>query len=128
MSSSPLLNRVDGVFIHVRNLRRAAEWYSAAFGVPLKEEELQRHYYTLNVSGEQPWVTLDDHGADPAFEFQPAAHPILSFYSRDLSAAREHLRTLGALSVGEIEEAHPGLAYFVFRDPDGNALMALQRS
>lgn len=127
VSLAPLLNRVDGVFIHVRDLRRAAEWYSAAFGLPLKEEELRRHYYTLNVPGEQPWVTLGDHRADPAFEFQSAAHPILSFHSHDLRAAREHLQALGAPFVGAVEEAHPGLAYFVFRDPDGNALMVLQR-
>lgn len=118
---------MDGVFTHVRNLRRAATWDSAAFGLPLKKE-LERHYPTLNAPGEHPWGTLDDHPAEPTFEFRPAAHPALSLHSRNLEASRGHLRALDAPFAGDVVAAHPGLTYFVFRGPDGHAPMVLQRT
>lgn len=124
---TPLLNHVDGVFLHVRDLRQAATWYSAAFGLPLKENELARNYYTLNGTGHRPWITLDAHAADPDFVFQPAAHPVCAFVATDLSAAYRHLQQLGAHMVGDIQHVHPGLSCFTCRDPDGNALMVIQR-
>ncbi len=128
MTSPVIRNVLDGVFIHVRDLRRAARWYSALLGLPLKEDELARHYYTLNAPHERPWITLDDHAADPDFEFRPAPHPICSFLTADLEAARTHLRTLGTPWTGEIREVHPGLRAMTVRDPDGNALMLIERT
>lgn len=128
MSGFPLSNSVDGLFLHVRDLRQAATWYSAAFGLPLKEHELARNYYTLNAPGQLPWITLDDHAADPSFTFQPAPHPVCTFIATDLTAAFAHLQRLGAEMVGGIEDVHPGLRSFTFRDPDGNALMVIQRT
>ncbi len=126
--ASPLLNTIDGVFLHVRDLRRAAEWYSAVFDLPLKEHELERNYYTLNMPGTRPWITLDDHAADPAYVFQPSLQPACNFLATDLAAARAHLLALGAAWAGEITAVHAGLASFLFRDPDGNMLMVVQRS
>ncbi|WP_295822832.1 VOC family protein [uncultured Deinococcus sp.] len=125
--TSPLSPSIDGVFIHVRHLRRAAEWYSAVFALPIKEHELSQNYYTLNAPDQRPWITLDDHAADPAFHFRPAPHPICTFVSTDLVAARDHLAALGAELVGDVTEVHPGLSSLAFRDPDGNLLMAICR-
>ncbi|WP_157464915.1 VOC family protein [Deinococcus apachensis] len=127
MPASPLLNVLDGVFLHVRDLRHAAAWYSAVFDLPLKEHELARNYYTLNAPGERPWITLDDHAADPSFVFQPAPHPVCTFLATDLAAAQARLVALDAGWVGEVTPVHPGLSSLLFRDPDGNMLMAIER-
>ncbi|NEX94760.1 VOC family protein [Caulobacter sp. 17J65-9] len=118
---------VDGVFIHVRDLRAAAEWYGALLGRPLKPDELERGYYTLNEPDQRPWITLDDHSNDAAFQFAPAPHPVLSLLTDDLKAARARLVKLGARRVGPVREVHPGLSCVTFHDPDGNALMLVER-
>lgn len=118
---------VDGVFIHVRDLRQAAEWYAALLGKPVKADELERGYYTLNDPDQRPWITLDAHQNDDAFQFAPAPHPVLSLAADDLKRARTRLVQLGARRVGPVRQVHPGLSCVTFQDPDGNALMLIER-
>ncbi|MBC6981663.1 VOC family protein [Caulobacter sp. 17J80-11] len=118
---------VDGVFIHVRDLRQAAEWYAALLGKPVKADELERGYYTLNDPDQRPWITLDAHQNDESFQFAPAPHPVLSLATDDLKRARARLVQLGARRVGPVRQPHPGLSCVTFHDPDGNALMLIER-
>ncbi|WJH35450.1 GyrI-like domain-containing protein [Paenibacillus sp. CC-CFT747] len=119
---APLENRVASVFVHVTDLRRSAEWYSRLLGLPLLEERLN--------GGPVYWFEL------------PGTHLILDSNSanRQNPDWREEMKPRFMLPARDIDEAyryvsekvepffepdrHGSMAYFNFRDPEGNALMA----
>lgn len=118
----PLENRIASAFVHVTDLRRSAEWYSRLLGLPVLEERLN--------GGPVYWFDL------------PGTHLILdtNAANRQNPAWREEMMPRFMLPAADIDDAyryvqakaeplfeperHGALAYFNFRDPEGNALMA----
>ncbi|WP_051250411.1 VOC family protein [Paenibacillus harenae] len=119
---SPIQNVVGSVFVHVKDLRRSAEWYSMAMGLPLLEERLNGGpVYWLALEGGTGLILDDNRNNDPG-----AKHVLYSYKTDDIEAAYRFLSEMGADLLFPIERPHPGLAYFNFADPDGNAVMVTQ--
>ena len=121
-SSSPLARKVNAVFIHVSDLKKSAEWYSTLLGVPFNRDEVESPVYNIPVSS-QTGLTLDDHSFDPGFSLSPSNHVLFNFHTDDIDEAYRFVKNTGAEITREIERIK-GFAYFNFRDPDGNVLMA----
>jgi catechol 2,3-dioxygenase-like lactoylglutathione lyase family enzyme len=104
--------RVDTVFLPVRDLDRAVAWYTR-LGLGLRWR--QGNYAALDLA-ETP-VTL----YQPEGEYRPVTgHEPFNFYAPDVDAAHALLGGLAA-RVGEVQRSE-GFAYFSFEDPDGNRL------
>ncbi len=118
----PIENRVASLFVHVSDLRRAAEWYSQLLGLPLIEERLNGGpVYWLSLPG--TGIVLDSDA-----------------YNRQNPDWRGEMQPLFMLAVPEIDEAyayvvertqvfgeierHGSMAYFNFADSEGNSVMA----
>ncbi|WP_274365630.1 VOC family protein [Paenibacillus thermotolerans] len=119
---SPIRNTIGSVFIHVSDLKRSAEWYSMVMGLPLLEERLNGGpVYWLELEG-GTGLTLDDNrNNDPT-----APHVLFMYKTGDIDASYRYLEEKGVRILFPIERPHPGLAYFTFADPDGNAIMVTQ--
>ncbi|WP_233713488.1 VOC family protein [Lederbergia citri] len=115
-------NRIDTVFIHVRNLKESVRWYSTLFGLEFQEGEYEGPIYTIDMGADRPGLTLDNHCFDKDYDFKPSNHPIFNVSTDDINAAYEHIKNMGAEIVTEIE-TFPDLADFSFKDPDGNIIM-----
>lgn len=113
----PLRNRVGGAFIYVTDLRRAAEWYSLLFGLPVREERLNEGpVYWFDMPGTH--LILDSDAANG----ESPARPRFMLDALDIDAAYRYLQEK-AEPLSE-PERHGQLAFLNFRDPDGNTLMA----
>ncbi|GIQ62395.1 hypothetical protein PACILC2_09630 [Paenibacillus cisolokensis] len=118
----PLENRIASVFVHVTDLRRAAEWYSRLMGLPILEERLNGGpVYWFDLPGTH--LILDSNTANRQNpEWREEMMPWFMFPARDIDEAYRYVeeRTEPFFE----PERHGTMACFNFRDPEGNALMA----
>ncbi|MFK7696502.1 VOC family protein [Paenibacillus sp. HJGM_3] len=114
----PITNRIGGVFMHVRNMERSVQWYHRLFGLPERSSATDK-VHALPMNGGADFV-LDQHGYDRGLAM--GDRPLLMIDSPDVDAAYRHVQRLGIPIEWEIER-YPGMAFFTFRDPDGNLLM-----
>ncbi|MCA0972810.1 VOC family protein [Halobacillus litoralis] len=112
---------VHGVFIHTRDLKRSAEWYSWLLDVPFEAEEVHSPVYNIPVS-EGVHLTIDDHSFDPTHVFEPVHTPVFNFFSDDVRKSCEELEHSG-VSIKRDVEQHGDFGWFTIEDPDGNAVM-----
>lgn len=119
---SPIYNRVDTIFIHVKDLKSSIRWYCELLGLEFEEGDYKGPIYTLNMGNGRPGLTFDNHCLDTHYEFTPSNQPLLNLSTTDINAAYEHVKKLGAEIVTEIE-TFPDLSDFTFKDPDGNIIM-----
>ncbi|MEF2967171.1 VOC family protein [Paenibacillus sp. M1] len=119
--SLPIENRVGSVFVHVTDLRRAAEWYSRLLGLPIMEERLNGGpVYWFDFQGAH--LILDSDAANRENpDWSEEMMPRIMFPTRDIDLAYQYIRDKG-VTVWE-PERHGTMAFFNFRDPEGNTQM-----
>ncbi|MCH1627156.1 VOC family protein [Ferdinandcohnia quinoae] len=118
---SPIKNQMNGVFVHVSNLKSSAKWYSTLLGLDINLDEIKSPVYNIPITGTTS-LTLDDHTFDPGFTHHTSKSPIFNFYAPDIESAFHYIKSLGIEIVREIEWVEH-TAWFNIKDPDGNVLM-----
>ena len=117
----PIKNQMNGVFIHVANLKKSAEWYTNLLGLEVDLSTVESPVYNIPLKGSTS-LTLDDHTFDPTFRHEPSSAPLFNFYSPDIEEAYQFIRNKGIEVVREIERVGD-TAWFNIKDPDGNVVM-----
>ncbi|MBP1989326.1 VOC family protein [Paenibacillus eucommiae] len=117
----PIQNRVASIFVHVTDLRRAAEWYSELLGLPVKEERLNGGpVYWFDIPG--TGLILDNNANNRLNpDWREEMKPLIMFSCEDIDEAYAYVTEHGEPLMKP--EHHPGMAYFNFLDPDGRAYM-----
>ncbi|MGG3280040.1 VOC family protein [Paenibacillus solani] len=118
---SPIANRVDTIFIHVRDLEKSVHWYSKLLGIEVKSE-IQGPIYTFDMGPGRPGITLDNHCFDEDYELKTSNQPLFNLSAVDIDAAFQFVKDLNAELVTNIQ-TYSDLSEFTFKDPDGNLLM-----
>lgn len=121
----PIKNQMNGVFVHVRCLKKAAKWYCELLGLEVDLEQVQSPVFNVPVKGSTS-LTLDDHTFDPHFKHCPTQSPIFNFYAPNIEEAYQYLSDREYKIVREIER-HYDMAWFNVEDPDGNVVMICNR-
>ncbi|MDD0820686.1 MULTISPECIES: VOC family protein [Bacillus cereus group] len=116
---TPVKNRISDVFIPVRNLEKAKEWYIKILGLEGGEEYFG-HIFVLPMEGTAGLV-LD---AMPKWrkedgDISTYQVPSIQFLTDDIQAAYQFMKENNVELVTEIQDNF----YFVFKDLDGNLLM-----
>jgi catechol 2,3-dioxygenase-like lactoylglutathione lyase family enzyme len=121
--TSPLSTRVGQVFIPVRDMPAAVDWYSRLFGFDVDTGRLGHEDTIFDIPTDAPpYLCLD--ATQPGFV---ASGPARYFFlTDDLDATVAHLRAVDAAEISAVEDIG-SLRFVTFRDPDGNVLMAAQR-
>jgi catechol 2,3-dioxygenase-like lactoylglutathione lyase family enzyme len=110
-----LIEREIGtVFVPVRDIEAARDWYCDLLGVPATGEILFGHLYVVPMRRGSGLV-LDSKNFRGPYDAKPLFH----FNTRDVHAAFAHMREKGVRLLGEVTDG----AFFNFHDPDGNLLM-----
>jgi catechol 2,3-dioxygenase-like lactoylglutathione lyase family enzyme len=119
--SSPLLNRSGAVFIPVRDIEKARDWYCRILGIPSSTVTIMNgHLCSLPVDGSgiildtMPMWGGNAPGGAPTFRT-----PAFMLLTEELNASYAFMKNHGAELVTDIQDDH----WFVFRDPDGNMIM-----
>jgi predicted enzyme related to lactoylglutathione lyase len=118
---SPIKSMVNNVFIHVKDLRKSAQWYSELLGLQFDSANVESPVYNIPVTSETG-LSLDDHAFDPAFQFAPSKHVLFNLYVENIDEAYVFLKERNVNIVTDIERIGE-FAYFNFEDLDGNVLM-----
>ncbi|MDR4886140.1 VOC family protein [Fredinandcohnia sp. QZ13] len=122
-NQTPIKNTMGGVFIHVSDLKKSVEWYSNILGIETNLDKVNSPVYNIPVTG-FTGLTLDDHAFDPTFIHRPSPNPIFNFLVDDIDAAYDFIKSKDIEVVREIERVGDNFAWFNFKDPDGNVIMA----
>lgn len=118
----PIENRVASLFVHVTDLRRAADWYNQLLGLPLREERLNGGpVYWFDFPGTGLILDSDTFNrANP--EWSEKNSPRIMFAVSDIDEAYSYLKDKA--NVLFEPERHGSMAYFNFSDLEGNVQMA----
>ncbi|MFF2887319.1 VOC family protein [Paenibacillus sp. NPDC057967] len=120
--ASPIMNCVDTIFVHVRNLNESIQWYAKLLGIEVLPKDYIGPIFTFPMGEGRPGITLDNHCFDQDYDFTPSTHPLFNLRTGDIDAAFQHVKEIGAKSVSSIQ-VYPDLSEFTFMDPDGNLIM-----
>lgn len=111
---NPIMNQIGTIFIPVRNIEEARDWYCSLLGLPQDGEILFGHLYVIPMQG--PNIVLDSKIFSEENIFTtPAFH----FNTTDIHEAYEFMKKKNIELLTGIEHNH----WFNIKDPDGNHLM-----
>ncbi|MFD1206027.1 MULTISPECIES: VOC family protein [Sporosarcina] len=119
--TTPIKNQMNGVFIHVSDLKASAQWYSDLLGLDLDIEKVVSPVYNLPIIGTTS-LTLDDHTFDLHFKHTVSPSPIFNLYAPEIEQAYQYVKDKGIQIVREIEWVEE-TAWFNIKDIDGNVVM-----
>ncbi|RDW16481.1 VOC family protein [Oceanobacillus arenosus] len=117
----PIKNQMNGVFIHVTNLKAAVKWYSDLLGLQIDLDNVVSPVFNVPITGTTS-LTLDDHSFDSTFEHNVSPSPIFNLYAPNIDEAYQYIRAKEISIVREIERVGD-TAWFNIKDPDGNVVM-----
>lgn len=117
IETSPISTRIDQVFIPVRDIRAAADWYGRLLGVEPGRTSHESTICELPADGPVR-LALDANRPN----FTADGPPRFFWWADDLESVRTHLDDLGAGEVSDVVDIG-SVAFVQFRDPDGNLLM-----
>ncbi|MDO7906259.1 VOC family protein [Paenibacillus sp. JX-17] len=119
--TSPVKNKVGGVFVPVTDIQRSRSWYCQVLGLNETDCEIMNgHLCPLPMEGTGLILdTMPKWGGDRPEGAPPTETPAFMLLTEDIEASLAYLRAIGADVVTEIEHDH----WFVVKDPDGNKLM-----
>ncbi|WP_106816689.1 VOC family protein [Microbacterium timonense] len=116
-TTSPISTRIGQVFIPVRDVPVAADWYAALLGI--QPGDITHHGTICDLPAEGD-VRLALDGNRP--DFTADGPPRFFWWADDLDEVRRHLESIGAAAITEITDIG-SVAFLQFEDPDGNPLM-----
>ena len=117
----PILNQMNGVFVHVTNLKVSAKWYGELVGIEVNIDEVSSPVFNLPITGTTS-LTLDDHSFDPHFKRVISPNPLFNLFAPNIDEAYQYVVNKGIEIVREIEWVEE-TAWFNIKDPDGNVVM-----
>ncbi|MCM3741436.1 VOC family protein [Oceanobacillus luteolus] len=117
----PIKNQMNGVFVHVTNLKESVKWYSDLLGLDVDLEKIASPVYNIPITGSTS-LTLDDHTFDPAFKYHVSPNPIFNLFAPEIEEAYKYIKAKNIEVVREIEWVD-NTAWFNIKDPDGNVVM-----
>ncbi|GAA3412091.1 VOC family protein [Paenibacillus hodogayensis] len=117
----PLQTGAASLFVHVSDLRRAAEWYSDLLGLPIMEERLNGgpvYWFDLPGTG----LLLDDNSGNRENpDWREEMKPLFMFACDNIDEAYDYVQSKAEV-LGE-PERYTNVAHFCFRSPDGRVYM-----
>ncbi len=122
----PITSTLPAVFVHVRDLARAVQFYSALVDKPYDpNEDYGNGIYVIRLDNQADLI-LDANHAEQVGKDEPfPMHAQCMFRTDDIDAARAWLQEQDATIVTEVYR-DPNVAFFNFQDPDGNVQMICQ--
>ncbi|ASN07230.1 VOC family protein [Virgibacillus necropolis] len=111
---NPIINQIGTVFIPVKEIEKARDWYCDILGLPVTEEILFDHLYVLPMQG--TGVVLDSKIYHPERIYQS---PPFHFNTSDIEEAYQFMKDKGVKVVTKTEHDQ----WFNIKDLDGNVLM-----
>lgn len=111
-----LFQRIDAVFVRVKNLEKAIEWYTKNLGLSVRWRNDEGGYAAIEIGG-MP-ITLE--AVKDIEGFKPYEEAAFIIFARDIEEAHGSLTSL-EVETGPIETLYD-VRWFNFKDQDGNTI------
>lgn len=111
---NPILNEIGAVFIPVKHIEDAKNWYCDLLGIPASGDIVAGHLYVVPMKDNGLVLDSKIYSEDNLYKTPP-----LHFNTKDIEAAFSFMKEKRIELVTDIENGH----WFNFKDPDGNVLM-----
>jgi predicted enzyme related to lactoylglutathione lyase len=122
----PIVPKLPAVFVHVRDLRRAAEFYTQLLGLSYDPNaDFGNGIYVIQLANGADLLLDANHSQHLQTRDDFAMHATCMFATQDIDAAYAWLEMQGVEIVTELYR-DPNVAFFNFKDPDGNIQMICQ--
>ncbi|MET3698855.1 catechol 2,3-dioxygenase-like lactoylglutathione lyase family enzyme [Bacillus oleivorans] len=121
MVQSPIKNKIKSVFIPVRDIEKAKNWYSKILGIQ-DGEVMFDHLFVADMEGAGMVLDTMPMWRNEYKEISTFHVPAIQFATDDIQSSYQFMKENGVELVTEIQHDH----FFVFKDPDGNMLMVCQ--
>jgi predicted enzyme related to lactoylglutathione lyase len=126
MASHQIAPKLPAVFVHVRDLRRAAEFYTQLLGLSYNDKaDYGNGIYVLQLANGADLLLDANHAQQAKPNGTFAMHATCMFATEDIEAAHAWLQSQDVEIVTELYR-DPNVAFFNFKDPDGNIQMICQ--
>ncbi|WP_156151286.1 VOC family protein [Domibacillus indicus] len=111
---NPAANQISGVFVPVRDIKNARDWYCDILSLPRDGDLYFGHIYVLPLDGAN--IILDSKIYAPDH-----VHKVPAFQLRtnDIHQSYEYMKEKNVELITNIENGH----WFNFKDLDGNVIM-----
>jgi len=113
---SNIFKRIDTVFIRVKNLEKASEWYESIMGFKITWKDMSGGYVSFAIGETALTLSRIPEGT----ELKVSEAPLFNFYVSNVNEAHEYLTEKG-IEVSEIT-VDGDVSWFSFKDLDGNKL------
>jgi len=114
---NPILNRIGTVFVPVKDIEQARDWYADLLGLPAGGEILFGHLHVIPMDGTRIVLDSKIFSEDRVFEVPP-----FHLDTQDVEQAYAYMQSKQIELTTGIEHGQ----WFNFKDPDGNHLMICQ--
>jgi catechol 2,3-dioxygenase-like lactoylglutathione lyase family enzyme len=116
---SAIISKAGAIFVPVRNIQSAREWYCSILNLEPKYEIIAGHLCCIPLDNNGLNLVLDSSTYDEVSLYK---NPAFHFNTDDIQKAYHYLKERNVELVTEIEHGQ----WFNFKDPDGNLLMVCQ--
>jgi predicted enzyme related to lactoylglutathione lyase len=106
-----------GAGLHVRDLTKMAAWYGELLNMPVQDIDPNTPFYIFDMDNGVN-LMLDDYR-----NMTNQGFPIWSVNTSDINKAYRLIKDAEIPIVLDLQEPHPGLAYFNIEDSEGNVIM-----
>ena len=122
----PIVPKLPAVFVHVQELRRAAEFYTQLLGLAYDPNaNYGNGIYVIKLANGADLLLDANHSQHATPNDTFAMHASCMFATQDIDAAHSWLQSQEIEIVTELYR-DPNVAFFNFKDPDGNIHMICQ--
>jgi len=113
----PISNVIGNIFVHVRRMKRAIEWYGMLMSMPTYGYVLERPHYMFDMENGTNML-LDDNRFN-----RQASYPYMMIKADNITAAYDYIQSNRIDIVSEIETPFPELSHFTIKDPENRLVM-----
>jgi predicted enzyme related to lactoylglutathione lyase len=118
---SPVLNKINTIFVHVSNLERSVKWYCQLLDQPFDSNLIERPVYNIQIN-DYTGLTLDAGQKGTLKEIKATKYPLFNFHTHNIDESFFYVKDLGFTIETDIVR-FDDFAYFTISDPDDNHIM-----
>jgi predicted enzyme related to lactoylglutathione lyase len=125
-TSHPIVPKLAATFVHVRDLQRAVDFYNQLLGLSYDPKaDFGNGIYVIRLGNGVDLILDASNAQHVEAKSAFAMHATCMFATPDIDAAYAWLQEQGVEIVTELYR-DPNVAFFNFKDPDGNIQMTCQ--
>jgi predicted enzyme related to lactoylglutathione lyase len=118
---SPVLNKINTIFVHVSNLERSVKWYCQLLGQSFDQNLIERPVYNIKIN-DYTGLTLDAGPKGTSKEIKASEYPLFNFHTHNIDESFYYVKDLGYTIKSNIVR-FDDFAFFTISDPDDNYIM-----